>query len=269
MSEFRTYRPIYNPNSIQLDIKVSVGYKIADLHLHTNWSDGTVSPEKMVDIALLAGISAIAITDHNISGSSDISVAYARRNNLPIEVIRGTEISSKDGHVLALNLDGDIKPNMPLIETIRQIHSQNGFAIIAHPHLAQRSSVPLELIGKIINSDDPELYIDGVEIFNATEERIHRVDKSGIFFGDGNSNVRKFVDKNIHNPKLGALLGNTDGHTMQIGYGITVYGYESILDAIRNRDIIVMSANTSFWEDFSESARMTYSIIRSHITGTV
>lgn len=269
MIELKTYRQIPIPGSTQLDLKSGTQYKKADLHLHTKWSDGTISSEKMVDVALLTGMNAIAITDHNMSESSDIAIDYARRNNLPIEVIRGVEISSRDGHVLALNFDGNIEPNMPLGETIKKIHRQKGFAIIAHPHIKRRFSVSLGLIGKIINSNDPELYIDGIEVYNASEARLHRIDKSGIFFGDDYKNIKKFIENNIGNPKIGAFLGGSDGHTRQIGYGITVYGYESVLDAIRNRNTFVMSANTSFLEDFLESTKMAYSIIRSHITGKI
>ena len=269
MSEIRTYRPICIPSYTQPDFRAREKYKKADLHLHTRWSDGIISPERMVDIAMLTCMDAIAITDHDMSEPSDIAIDYARRNNLPIEVIRGVEISSRDGHVLALNFDGNIEPNMPLDATIKKIHKQMGFAIIAHPNLARRSSVPLGLISEIINSGDPELYIDGIEIYNASEARLQRFDKSGIFFGDDDINIGKFVENNKHNPKIGAFLGGSDSHTRQIGYGITVYGYESILDAIKNRDTLVMAADTSFLEDLSESTRMVYSIIRSHIAGKI
>lgn len=269
MSESREYRPINIPSYNQFKCRAVEGYRKADLHLHTRWTDGTVSPKKMVELAVSTGIDAIAITDHNTSVPSDIAIDYATQNNLPIEVIRGMEVSSKDGHVLALNLEGTIKPNMPLEETIKEIHRQRGFAIIAHPNLKRTSSVHLELIRKIIDSDDPELYMDGIEIFNASEARMHRVDKLGIFFREDNSNVRRFVEANIHNPKLGALLGNTDGHTRRIGYGITVYKCGSVLDAIRNRDTVPMASNTPFLRDFSESAQMVYSVIRSHLTGKI
>lgn len=36
-----------------------------DLHIHTTYSDGVFSPEKIVDTAIDAGLDAIAITDHD------------------------------------------------------------------------------------------------------------------------------------------------------------------------------------------------------------
>ena len=36
-----------------------------DYHIHTHYSDGVFSPEKIVDLALEAGLEAIALTDHD------------------------------------------------------------------------------------------------------------------------------------------------------------------------------------------------------------
>ena len=40
--------------------------KFADLHIHTNYSDSTSSPEEFIDQAHAAGLSCIAISDHDI-----------------------------------------------------------------------------------------------------------------------------------------------------------------------------------------------------------
>ena len=36
-----------------------------DLHVHSSASDGTMTPEEVVDCAAKAGLSAIALTDHD------------------------------------------------------------------------------------------------------------------------------------------------------------------------------------------------------------
>ena len=39
--------------------------KFADLHLHTNFSDGTFSPEELAGHAVRLGFAALALTDHD------------------------------------------------------------------------------------------------------------------------------------------------------------------------------------------------------------
>ena len=50
--------------------------KKADFHVHTNYSDGVFTPEKIVDTALEAGLEAIALTDHDNILSYDIAQNY-------------------------------------------------------------------------------------------------------------------------------------------------------------------------------------------------
>ena len=47
-----------------------------DYHIHTNYSDGVFSPEKIVDLALDAGLQAIALTDHDNVLSSNVAKEY-------------------------------------------------------------------------------------------------------------------------------------------------------------------------------------------------
>jgi len=76
--------------------------KYADLHVHTDFSDGTFPPEKVVDIAGDKGLSSIAICDHDCVDAIEPSIIHARK--IPIEIIPGVELTViKDGkeiHVL-------------------------------------------------------------------------------------------------------------------------------------------------------------------------
>lgn len=78
-----------------------------DLHLHTTHSDGSLRPSEVVNLAQQAGVSAIAITDHDIT--TGIPEAMARGMELGIEVIPAVEISSYDGkhelHILGYCLN--------------------------------------------------------------------------------------------------------------------------------------------------------------------
>ena len=66
---------------------------LIDLHTHTNYSDGTDSPAGLVEKAGLAGLRAIAITDHDTFDGYRAAVDPAREAGL--EVICGIEISTR------------------------------------------------------------------------------------------------------------------------------------------------------------------------------
>jgi len=81
--------------------------RVADLHLHTHFSDGTDSPERVVELAVAAGLSIIAITDHdNTEALSPAAVAAARSG---IELIAGIEMSAsaegEEVHLLGFLID--------------------------------------------------------------------------------------------------------------------------------------------------------------------
>jgi|SRR6185295_14088094 len=75
----------------------------ADLHMHSAFSDGTLTPQELIQKAKMAGVSGISITDH------DCVDAYEGLNTEGFLVGTGVEISStfQGGsiHVLAYNFD--------------------------------------------------------------------------------------------------------------------------------------------------------------------
>ncbi len=79
----------------------------ADLHLHTTFSDGTERPERVVELASEAGLSAMAITDHDNTEAFAIAQPLAAR--LGLELIPGIEMSaSAEGaevHILGFFFD--------------------------------------------------------------------------------------------------------------------------------------------------------------------
>ncbi|MBS3087912.1 PHP domain-containing protein [Candidatus Pacearchaeota archaeon] len=61
-----------------------------DLHIHSTASDGELSPEELVDLAIEKKISVIAITDHEVVWGSRKAIEYARGKG--VEVVPGIEI---------------------------------------------------------------------------------------------------------------------------------------------------------------------------------
>ena len=73
---------------------------LCDLHTHSRFSDGTLTPRELVDEALSAGLSVIALTDHNtVAGLPDFFLEEGRG----IELIGGVELST-DWHGTELHL---------------------------------------------------------------------------------------------------------------------------------------------------------------------
>lgn len=81
--------------------------KLIDLHVHSNCSDGTLTPHELVCLAKDQGLSAFALTDHDtVSGLSE---AMAHGNQEGIEVLPGIELSTeyqgKDIHIIGIEFD--------------------------------------------------------------------------------------------------------------------------------------------------------------------
>ncbi|SET46578.1 PHP domain-containing protein [Thalassotalea agarivorans] len=80
-----------------------------DLHSHTHCSDGQLSPQALVDRATNFQIDMLAITDHDTVTALDIAKNYIEDKQLPLELVRGIEISTGwhgfEIHVVGLDID--------------------------------------------------------------------------------------------------------------------------------------------------------------------
>ena len=65
---------------------------ICDLHTHSCFSDGTCTPAEIIDLAVTAGLSAVALTDHNTVDG--LSAFLAAAEGKPLLAVPGTEIST-------------------------------------------------------------------------------------------------------------------------------------------------------------------------------
>jgi len=81
--------------------------KVADLHVHTNVSDSTFSPEKVVGLAKLEGLDGIAITDHDTCAAITPAIMAAR--DMDIEIIPAVELTAEmdddEVHILGYFID--------------------------------------------------------------------------------------------------------------------------------------------------------------------
>lgn len=78
-----------------------------DLHVHSNASDGSLTPTEVADEAIRMGLSAIALTDHDTVDGIDEIVRYTE--DKPIVVVPGIELScyynNREIHILGFYMD--------------------------------------------------------------------------------------------------------------------------------------------------------------------
>lgn len=90
-----------------------------ELHCHTTFSDGTLTPTELVQAAVSAGIRALAITDHDTISGWDEAIATAKPYNL--EIVPGVELSTvhrdRSLHILGFYPDAN-KLCAPLSERL-------------------------------------------------------------------------------------------------------------------------------------------------------
>lgn len=79
-----------------------------DLHCHTTASDGTLSPEQLIDLAVEREITTLAMTDHDTTAGYEQVRDYAQQVNL--QLIVGSEVSCQwRGHTIHIvGLDFDV-----------------------------------------------------------------------------------------------------------------------------------------------------------------
>lgn len=196
--------------------RVSDTWSKADLHIHSNHSDGLASiPEILEYVRSNTDLSVIAITDHNtIEGAV---LAKSMSASFGIEVVVGSEVSSRDGHILGLFLEEDVAPGMSTAETISAIEDQGGIAVIAHPFSNKG------IFGPLGRNTFVEAVNDGA--FHALE-----VYNSLPFLVWANSVAAKLAGGNGI-----AVTGGSDAHVLQaVGRGYTLFKGASAEDLRRS-----------------------------------
>lgn len=137
---------------------------LADLHIHTTWSDGKMSVPRVVDLFGRTGHDVIAITDHVVNsdhvvgkithrfGLTVTAENFARyRDEVAREkerawreygmiVLTGFELTQNtlhrntSAHVLALGVDGFISANGSVLDMLQRAQERSRVVVACHPH---------------------------------------------------------------------------------------------------------------------------------------
>ncbi len=97
---------------------------LADLHCHTTFSDGVLSPAELVAAAALCGLGQIAITDHDTVGGCAAALKASREEKNALKVFAGIELSIEAGedevHLLGLAIDHEDKVLNDYLAVLRE-----------------------------------------------------------------------------------------------------------------------------------------------------
>ena len=217
------YERFYLPNLRLAGIREKqriVLQNAADVHMHTHWSDGD-QLERVLEFALKAELDAIAITDHDEIGGALEARRIVHERRLPIAIIPGVEVSSRDGHIGALFVTRIIPKNLSAAETVRLIHEAGGIAVAHHPYTPEFLN---KLLNVRLNCGDliKTVPFDAVECSNAAP-------------GTGQKYNIAAIDEMRRNHINIAVTGGSDAHIAEfVGKARTYYaGNEGIL-SLRN-----------------------------------
>ncbi|MDP2921270.1 MAG: PHP domain-containing protein [Candidatus Omnitrophota bacterium] len=106
--------------------------KVADLHVHTNISDGTFTPEKVVEYARMQGLDAISITDHDTCAA--IAPAIKAAGGAGLEIIPGVELTAEldddEIHVLGYFIDWQDEAFTKKLEELCRVREERAKEIL-------------------------------------------------------------------------------------------------------------------------------------------
>jgi predicted metal-dependent phosphoesterase TrpH len=200
----------------------------ADLHVHTIYShDSLITPKDLVFYAKKRGLTAVAITDHDtLEGALKIA------KETDFLIIPGIEVSSRNGHIIGLNLQEPVPKGLSADETVDKIHEAGGIAVACHPFAFFKGS-----LGKHTNAK-----FDAIETMNA----------SAFPFNHCTKKAQEIADR-FGIPRV----AGTDAH-----YGPAVgYAY-TLIDAEPQAEAIVKAIAKGLCQPFGKPVPLTLTIER-------
>ena len=184
----------------------------ADLHIHSVYSDGTATISAILHHASAhTDLDIIAIADHDTLEPAYQALELA--DNFRVAVIPAMEISTREGHLLALFLKTPVKSGMSFVETAETVRLYGGLPYAAHPTGLFAHSITASRLREIVR-DYPGL-LAGIEAENG----------SMLSLRENETAQRLRWELGLPG------IGNSDAHLLrEIGCARTVFPGETIED---------------------------------------
>ena len=208
--------------------------KRIDLHIHTNLSDGALTPIQIIDEAEKNGVSTIAIADHDtVEAYNEELYKYAESKN--IDIIKAVEISTKTDksgiHVLGYNFDiknKELNEKLFLLRNARHIYLRD----VAKKLNELGYIVNVEELDKIDAVTKAHIALDIVENPNNSDlllETFNHIPKKGEFIETiMNEGCPAYVRKQTITPREAAILIRNAGGKVVLAHPVA-YKYEDNL----------------------------------------
>jgi predicted metal-dependent phosphoesterase TrpH len=197
----------------------------ADLHIHTARGDGMADlPELLDGVQENTDLTVIAITEHDDLQPGLEAREMCARGSYRFEVVPGAELTTLEGHLLALYLEEPVESLRPLAETLEAVHRQGGLCIIPHPMSWLTRSIGQRKIERVLRDGRDGVYFDGIEVANLSAGARVSIGKA-----------RRLNEQRYHL----AAVGGSDAHFLTVvGSAYTVFegqGAEDLRRAILAR----------------------------------
>lgn len=142
-----------------------------DVQVHTNASPcSNAAPADVVAAASRSGLDGIVVTNHDtLEGVAAVQKAAPDE----LTVIPGVEVSTTQGHLLALDVE-DVPPQSDPLSVIEHVHDLGGLAVLSHPfdRLREHYESDLDAIGSAV---------DAVEVLNSRCLRMQYNERARAF----------------------------------------------------------------------------------------
>ena len=192
----------------------------ADLHIHTARGDGMADlPELLEHAQENTDLTVIAVTEHDDLRPGLEAREMCARGSYHFDVVAGTEVTTLEGHLLALYLEEPIESLRPLLETLEAVHRQGGLCIIPHPMSWLTRSIGRRMIERVLREGRDGAYFDGIEVANLS---------AGARVGIGKA--RRLNEQRYHL----AAVGGSDAHFLAVvGSAYTLFDGQDAEDLRR------------------------------------
>jgi len=205
----------------------------ADLHVHTSFSDGMAPARDVLDwVQEHTDLDVLAITDHDdIAGSLAAREVWAK-TRYRFDFVTGVEITTIEGHLLALFVEEPLPNLCRLEEAMEAVHRQGGVCVAPHPLNPFTRSLGVRELRRVADG------LHGIELANCSP----------------GSGMRRAAGRALNRDELGlAEVGGSDAHFPEfVGGAYTEFAgatAKELRHAIMQRKTVAkLGAAPGLWE---------------------